>query len=340
MRSPGWLVVALVACKAPPIAAPVSDPAQLGLAYAYTPADLAGQQLARAGRYLTCTWADLEPTRGQLDLACLRDALDGDLPFAFRFIVVDPDSPALPGWFADQGIPLLPYTVDGDSGVAPDFSNPVFLDEHARVLTALATALAAEPGLDRLTLVEVGSMGFWGEWHVTQNPALQSTITPEAGERVLGAYLAAFPDLPKAIAFDVFENFPTLTEPVLDATNLGLRFDCLGYLEDHAWFREKVPLSFLDRLDGPMGGEFCGSDAGAFKVMGFPLTAAERRDYLDTWGGEPNTPASPDEVIALVRDYRWTFVGGAGAALLRSDVLARDKAAARDVERLFLELRP
>jgi hypothetical protein len=59
---------------------------------------------------------------------------------------------------------------DGDGpGRAPDWNAPSFIDQARELVAALAARYDGDP---RITAVQVGLLGLWGEWHQSGCPAL------------------------------------------------------------------------------------------------------------------------------------------------------------------------
>ncbi len=70
-------------------------------------------------------------------------------------------------------------------------------------------------------------------------------------------------------------------------------------------------------------------------TLDFTLTPSERHAFDEARGG-PRHEAEPiADILHHVERYGWTFLGGAGAELLHSDLKARDPEAHAQVVRLF-----
>src|SRR5262245_30067244 len=118
----------------------------------------------------TFTWRQLEPREGEYDWTRLERYWDQlwamNIRVGFRITVALPGVPNhvdIPQWLVNLGVPLLDYKSDGASGKAPDFDDPVFLDKHLKLIAALGARYNQDP---RVAWIDIGSYGFWGEWHV------------------------------------------------------------------------------------------------------------------------------------------------------------------------------
>ncbi len=250
--------------------------------------------------YDDVTWRRMEPDAAEaFRWHALEDDWEPHLALGrrvgFRFKVADPwsgDEVDVPSWLVDRGVALREYEIDGGTGEAPDWDDPIFLGEHDRVIAALGERYNGDP---RVAWVDVGTYGIWGEWHVYRNPHLAGSEATK--QRILDAYLHAFPDTRLVIPFD--DDFATA---YMAERGHGIRNDCLGPLDANAWYTES-----LDRISpqlvpeqykrGIIGGEFCGGTEGALESM------ADRFDAT----------------LAFIEATHWTFVGPAGAILLEAE---------------------
>ena len=74
------------------------------------------------------------------------------------------DYPGLPSGlpsYLDGQVELRPYT-DHGGGASPDYSEPALQDAILTFIDALGTRYDGDP---RLAVVQLGLLGFWGEWH-------------------------------------------------------------------------------------------------------------------------------------------------------------------------------
>ncbi|PIE67246.1 MAG: hypothetical protein CSA23_05185 [Deltaproteobacteria bacterium] len=248
--------------------------------------------------YDDVTWKNLEPhAAGSIEWDALEDDWEQHVQLGrrigFRFKCADPwtDDPTdIPDWLVAMGVPVHPYAIDGGTGNLPDWDNPVFLDQHDRIIAALGQRYNNDP---RIAWIDVGSYGIWGEWHLYMNDDLAAC--EYAKQRILDAYIDAFPDKRLVIPFDDDFAMAYMAE-----RGHGLRNDCLGTPAANDWFDESMDALGLqmDQLSatGMIGGEFCGSEQGARE--GFGQRFDQNLDFI-------------------VRNH-WSFIGPAGGSLLVS----------------------
>ncbi len=241
----------------------------------------------------TVPWRLVEPEEGKIDWDFIeRDwpSMDNGARAGLRIAAAYPggEEPDLPQWLVDKGIPMHPYEIDGKPGLAPDWDDPRFLEAHQRLISALGARYDGDP---RLAWLDIGSYGFWGEWHVFENQHLAGT--EDTKRQILEHYFEAFPTTPMVIAFD--DDFAT--QYVLDNGG-GIRNDCLGRESSNQWYREsmrRVDPTILDEVwkRAVITGEFCGGGRGA--VIG--------------------TTEGFDVTLAFVKETHWSWIGPAGGAI-------------------------
>lgn len=156
----------------------------------------------------TFGWRDLEPNKGSYSWSLLErnwgDVAVTGKRVGIRVAAEIPGSGKddTPQWLINEGVAMRQYSIDGQSGMAPDWDDPKFLAAHADFIAALGAKYDSDP---RVAWIDIGSYGFWGEWHVWMNQHLAAT---EATRRtILEHYFSAFPTKPKVIAFD--DDFAT-----------------------------------------------------------------------------------------------------------------------------------
>jgi len=166
----------------------------------------------------------------------------------------------IPEWLVDEGVKMIPYTIEGCKGgmaFTPDFSDPKFLKAHRDFMTALGARYDNDP---RVAWIDIGSYGFWGEWHFLYGGSHESLeATRETKLSILEDYFEAFPNIPKVITFD-----DTFALRYVVEHGGGIRNDCLAGLfngED----QNEVYLEYVGDLNktawktGIINGEFCGN---------------------------------------------------------------------------------
>jgi hypothetical protein len=241
----------------------------------------------------TVSWRTVHPAPDRF----VWDAFEADWPevgsgrrVGFRFAAAYPgrEPVGIPDWLVDQGVRMSPYEIDGKAGLAPDWDDPRFIEAHRLLLRALGERYNDDP---RVGWVEVGSYGFWGEWHVWRNEHLAGTL--ETRHALIDHYLEAFPDKPLVIAFD--DDFAT---KYVTERGGGIRNDCLGRASSNDWYLrsiDRIDPSIHDRVwrGSIMTGEFCGGARGAIE----------------------GTTEHFDSTLAFVKRTHLSFIGPAGGAI-------------------------
>jgi len=242
----------------------------------------------------TYAWSDIEPSEGVYNWARLEkdwgNIAQTGKRVGFRIAAAIPGSGQndTPQWLIDKGVKMRFYSIDGETGLAPDWDDPRFLSAHHDFIMALGNRYDKDP---RVAWIDIGSYGFWGEWHVYLNDSLAATQATK--KRILDDYFEAFPTKAKVIAFD--DDFAT--KYVVDHGG-GIRNDCLGTKEENDWYLES-----LNRIDPTLNdrvwktaiitGEFCGSD----------------------WGAIQGTTVRFDLNYDFIQKTHWSFIGSAGGAI-------------------------
>jgi len=105
-----------------------------------------------------------------------------------RVYIDYPSSPSgLPDWL-NKEVKSTPYTEHG-GGVSPDYDNPRMVAAMERLIAAMGRRYDRNP---RVAFIELGLLGFWGEWHTWPRDALYARRDTE--RRVIEAYRLAFPN--------------------------------------------------------------------------------------------------------------------------------------------------
>lgn len=281
--------------------------------------------------YANVLWRDLEPT-GEPTSELLDGLLNrargkpphshGPRKLALRFQVMNQgDECELPGWSTTPDL-KDGFKFSGERGAcgtkwSVDWKHAGIRDAHRKALKVVGEW--AERNANEIAWIEIGSYGFYGEWHHDEHEATLgfNDRTPSPRQRewrdllagIIDDYYCAFPTLPLTIAFDALkayddgpENRAKLYEdPVflkLKAGKAGLMFDCLGASKENADWYNYVPLDIRGKLDGPFLGEFCGGEAGAKDAV---LNASE-------W----------DTTMKIVSSNRWTHIRNAGVSFMKA----------------------
>ncbi|TDD53781.1 DUF4832 domain-containing protein [Nonomuraea terrae] len=142
---------------------------------------------------------------------------------AFRFYLDYPSKPSgIPQFLLDQGLMTRPYDDFGNNGqsVSPDYDDPNLVAALDRFIAALGRRYDGDP---RVGFVQLGLLGFWGEWHTwpyngdgTEN----WFASPAQQLRMLNAYDAAFDETRLMVRYPGADN---------KAHDLGYHDDSFAY---------------------------------------------------------------------------------------------------------------
>ena len=154
-------------------------------------------------QYVRWGWRELEAEPGKLNTALLDGALkesrQAGQRLALRVMVCSPTpgQPYHPAWIRDIAGGELTCDCEGGPPVPiPDLDNPQILNRHLDFIQRLGRRYDGHPDLDH---VDLGSIGWWGEWHLSGSrgcrlPRLENRM------KVVDAYLPAFKKTPLADA--------------------------------------------------------------------------------------------------------------------------------------------
>jgi hypothetical protein len=150
--------------------------------------------------YVRWSWAQLEPQRGRLNTelleSTLKNARASGQQLALRVKCCNPRKGIAdhPAWLKEiGGRELLVDYGDGPAEIPiPDFDDPVVLERHLDFIKRFGAAYDGHPDIQR---VEIGSIGWWGEWHMSRCKAAR---LPTLGNRhkVIDAYQGSFTRTP------------------------------------------------------------------------------------------------------------------------------------------------
>ncbi len=147
--------------------------------------------------YMRWTWGDLEPAEGQYAFAMIDDWLkkcrEANQALAFRVMLSWPGyENTIPQWLIDKGIKYT-YSECPEEGAhyEVDIEEPVVWELHEKLIRALGERYDGHPDL---ALVDIGSVGLWGEWHNYCDPGLMPGDA--ARKAIIDLYYEAFPNTP------------------------------------------------------------------------------------------------------------------------------------------------
>lgn len=234
--------------------------------------------------YVELKWSDWEPEEGIYNVDFVNDNFnleyykEDNRQVVFRFICDDPAGEEhidIPEWLYRKidGDGTM-YSIDYGRGFSPNYSNPVFIEEHAEAIAALGEYFGDD---DFFIYVELGSLGHWGEWHVNYEKGI--TRIPEYAIRqdYIRPYLDAFPNAMFLLRY-----------PLIDAAQngFGLYNDMTGDYDETLYWLEQMKGGVWEQTElpeqavcidtwktHPIGGEFASTyDNHHFMVNDFDLT--------------------------------------------------------------------
>ena len=143
--------------------------------------------------YQTISWRELEPAEGDFRFDAWEKSWDNaagkDKHVIFRVTIDYPSAPSgLPGWLRREGVKEHAYT-DYGGGKSPDYDNPRMVAAMESLIAAMGQRYNNNP---RVAFVQLGLLGFWGEWHTY--PQTKLYASPATEQRVIDAYRRAFPN--------------------------------------------------------------------------------------------------------------------------------------------------
>lgn len=158
---------------------------------------------------------------------------------------------AIPQFLIDGGLDTTNYLNHG-GGTSPDYDDPNLVAALENFIAAFGERYDGDP---RIGFVQVGLLGFWGEWHTYPREELFASLDTQ--NKLLAAYDAAFDTTKVLLSQDVMSHDPMAT---LSGRNIGYHDDdfannTLPPGVDKFWSR--MLLNGLDAIwvTEPIGGE-------------------------------------------------------------------------------------
>ena len=197
-------------------------------------------------QYARWGWRELEPQPGKIDYAfldrVLKESHDSGQKLAFRVMCCSPykGRPYHPDWLKEIGGRILIADHNGVEPLPiPDMDDPVILNRHLDFIKRLGERYDGHPDLDHLDL---GSIGWWGEWHLSGSKNCKLP-TLENRMKVVDAYLAAFKKTPLVMLINGKECTAYATQH-----GTGWRADSMGDLGSFSptWNHMRQRLSRMD----------------------------------------------------------------------------------------------
>jgi len=169
--------------------------------------------------YFRYYWDELEPEQGNYKWYIIDQematAKERGQDFALRVMPAN-GTPKTPDWVRKLGCKGVTY-YDGKSWM-PDYSDPIYLEYMGRLVAELGKRYDGHPNLDH---VDIGSLGHWGEWHVSSVKMNMPSF--EVKKKIIDMYLQAFKHTPLVMLIGDAEGLRYAV-----SNGAGFRADCLG----------------------------------------------------------------------------------------------------------------
>ncbi|MCM3748059.1 S-layer homology domain-containing protein [Paenibacillus pasadenensis] len=267
--------------------------------------------------YVGVSWRELEPEKGVFDWEGVEAKYQFDYwrslgkRINLRLVLDTPTGEPhmdIPDWLyeeldaaGDPGTHYNGFTRDVRAGFSPNYDSPILIQEHKRMIDAVAARYDNDSLIAHLQL---GSLGHWGEWHTW--PA-GTGVFPKLS--VSNQYVQHYLDAFKNIPLGMRKPFP-----VAEENNMGLFNDVFGiksstdefigwskqgwsgiveFVDDPSQANEVLAASVMPDYwkTNYSGGEFANGDAESFLTDDTIMESLRQmRDSHTTWLG-PSSPA-------------------------------------------------
>jgi hypothetical protein len=176
--------------------------------------------------YIRWGWGDLEPEPGKLNTEfldrVLKETRESGQTLAFRVMCCSTslNAPYHPRWLTQVGGKELAADYEGRGPLLiPDMDDPAVLKAHFDFLKRLAERYDGHPDIDH---IDLGSIGWWGEWHLSGSTKYKLP-TLENRKAVVAAYCDDFKKTPLVMLIGGGQCLKDAC-----ARGAGWRADCLG----------------------------------------------------------------------------------------------------------------
>jgi hypothetical protein len=168
-------------------------------------------------------WDELEPEEGKINYSLIDSAIAKCLrngqTLNFRVMCQNVDM-KVPKWALDAGV------------TSPFYDNPVFLEKHLNLIKALGKRYDGHTGV---SFVDIGTVGQWGEWHVSSSEIDPKKIvypTDESVKKIIDAYFSSFKQTPLVSLISLKKKYGF---QYATSHGAGWRADCWGDMDTLGW---------------------------------------------------------------------------------------------------------
>ena len=143
------------------------------------------------------SWKDIEPAKGVYDFATFEKVnkftywKSLGVKMIFRIYADFPDQSDhldIPQWLYNETKDGTHYNNSYGMGYSPNYGNQTFIDAHKRLILAMANRYNNDPFI---ALVEIGSVGHWGEWHTYKG---SDSVVPFPSQSICDQYAQPYVD--------------------------------------------------------------------------------------------------------------------------------------------------
>jgi hypothetical protein len=147
--------------------------------------------------YFRFYWSKLEPEEGRYNFEMLdwllEKAQEKGQDLALRFMPTGKaDNRCTPEWYMEKAKGYW-YKRDNRNGWAPDHNDPYFLAKQEELVSAFGERYN---GHHKIVRMEIGSVGFWGEWHMSHTEPEVPMINEENAIKIIDMYLKHWDRVP------------------------------------------------------------------------------------------------------------------------------------------------
>lgn len=180
--------------------------------------------------YFRFYWDKLEPQEGRYNFRLIDLLLDKaqergqDLALRFMPTSSADLSAGTPQCYMEKTKGFW-YTKNNRRGWAPDHNDPYFLAKQEELVGAFGERYNSHPNIIRM---DIGSVGFWGEWHMSHTEPEVPMISEENAVKIIDMYIKYWNNIPLSMLIGKYRVIEKLLLPdSLGAGNYAVSFGML-----------------------------------------------------------------------------------------------------------------